>query len=172
MPRRRRATLSRSPVAAALSLLLALAALTSCAPRRVVGPPFDGVAADLERLVNEERSRGAVCGGVAMPSVGRVALEGHLIAAAQRHSADQAEHERMSHVGSDGSTVGKRVSDTGYEWSLVAENVAWNYRSPESVVEGWMGSPPHCAAIMNAEVTELGGAERDWYWTLVLAQPR
>ncbi len=78
----------------------------------------------------------------------------------------------MSHVGRDGSTVGQRVTRTGYEWSLVAENVAWGYDSPEAVMKGWMNSPGHCESIMRPEERELGAAEQQRFWTLVFATPR
>lgn len=78
----------------------------------------------------------------------------------------------MGHVGGDGSRIGERVTREGYPWSYVAENVAWNQPTPEVVVAAWMKSPPHCSAIMTAEVEQMGAAEVDLFWTLVFARPR
>lgn len=158
-----------------LLAVVALAALTACAPspaRPGHGGPTDPVAARLLVLVNERRSRPATCGSEAMRSAPRLTLEARLISAARAHSADQARNGFMGHQGSDGSTVGVRVTRTGYSWSLVAENVAWNQPTPEAVVAAWMASPGHCQAIMNQEVRHLGAAEHDLFWTLVFARPR
>lgn len=148
-------------------------AITACAPRSGTQPPaYSATATRLLELVNTQRARGAVCGTNNMPPVPRLQLEPRLVRAAQAHSADQAAHRTMGHVGSDGSTVSTRVTATGYSWSLVAENVAWNYDSPETVMFGWMGSLSHCMAIMHPAVSEFGAAEVDRYWTQVFADPR
>ena len=161
-------------------LLLALLslAITACAPRSVTqrgtNPPagYSATATRLLELVNGQRASGAVCGSNRMPPVPRLRLEPRLVQAAQVHSADQAAHHTMGHVGSDGSTVSTRVTAAGYSWQLVAENVAWNYSSPETVMVGWMGSPPHCMAIMHPDVSEFGAAEVDLFWAQVFADPR
>lgn len=148
-------------------------ALVACAPRAVrVTAAADPTTLELVELVNQRRAAGAVCGSETMPPAGRVSGESRLARAAYAHTADQAEHRFMGHGGSDGSTVGKRVTRAGYEWSLVAENVAWGFTSAEEVVAAWMDSPGHCLNIMLEGVTELGGAEQDTFWTLVLATPR
>ncbi|HET9028299.1 MAG TPA: CAP domain-containing protein [Trueperaceae bacterium] len=148
-------------------------AVTACAPRSGTRPPtYSTTATRLLELVNTQRAQGAVCGSNSMPPAPRLQLEARLVRAAQEHSADQAAHRTMSHVGSDGSTVGSRVTAAGYSWSLVAENVAWNYDSPETVMVGWMSSVPHCLAIMHPAVSEFGAAEVDRYWTQVFADPR
>lgn len=99
-------------------------------------------------------------------------LEPRLTQAAQRHSADMRGNSFMGHVGSDGSRVGQRVTRAGYEWQVVGENVAWGQPTVEVVMTGWMGSPPHCAAIMTPEFRELGVAKDDVFWTMVLGKPR
>ncbi len=148
-------------------------AITACAPRSATQPPaYSATAMRLLELVNSQRASGAVCGTNSMAPVPRLQLEPRLVRAAQGHSADQAAHGTMGHVGSDGSTVGTRVTAAGYTWQLVAENVAWNYGSPETVMVGWMDSPPHCMAIMHPGVSEFGAAEVDLYWTQVFADPR
>jgi len=96
--------------------------------------------------------------------------------AAQRHSADQARLDRMSHVGSDGSTFVVRISRTGYPFSTGGENVAAGYPNAKQVMRGWMNSAGHRANILNRDVTEIGvGAVRSsdgtLYWTMVLARP-
>lgn len=82
-----------------------------------------------------------------------------------------ADHKTMSHVGSDGSKLGARVTREGYQWSTVGENVAWGYRTVASVMAGWLASSGHCKNIMNPYFTELGAAEVNYYWTQVFARP-
>ena len=56
--------------------------------------------------------------------------------------------------------------------SLVGENIAAGYSSPEAVVEGWMNSPGHRANILEAEFTHIGvgyeylpGTTYKYYWS-------
>ena len=148
-----------------LALLLLLALLvtcTGCETDLVTGDPTDKpdvvvpaddltapastptVALTTLDLVNAQRAAGCRCGSQQMPPVAALRLNDQLMAAARAHSADQANMDRMQHQGSDGSSVGQRVTRTGYRWRAVAENVAWNYPTAAAVVEGWFASPGHC----------------------------
>jgi uncharacterized protein YkwD len=118
-------------------------------------------------LVNETRAAGCLCGGNQMPPVPPLQIDDRLVFAAQLHSEDQAQMNRMQHRGSDGSQVSDRVTRTGYKWRRVGENVAWNYSSISSVVEGWFNSEGHCLNLMNANFQHMGFGERDRYWTQV-----
>lgn len=121
-------------------------------------------------LVNQTRRAGCKCGSQRMPPVSPVSLHPQLTAAARTHSADQARIQKMQHQGSDGSTVGTRLTRAGYSWRAVAENVAWNYPNIDAVVAGWISSPGHCRNIMNPDYTFMGVAEKDLYWTQVFAK--
>ena len=127
---------------------------------------------DVARLVNEARSQGRSCGTAGWfgpaPSV---ALDETLAAVAEAHSVDQAEMGRMTHTGSDGSDLGDRVDRAGYAWTAIGENVAWNDRSAEQVMAGWLASDGHCRNIMNPVYVELGVGLEDRYWTQVFARP-
>ncbi|KAJ0401669.1 hypothetical protein P43SY_001301 [Pythium insidiosum] len=92
-----------------------------------------------------------------------------LNAAAQAHSEDQARYKQMTHTGSDGSSLGQRVTAQNFVWSNVGENVAAGQRDVASVMEGWMNSPGHRANILNKEFKFFGmgystGGETP-YWT-------
>lgn len=63
--------------------------------------------------------------------------------AAQLHSEDQVRMNKMSHTGSDGSTLGSRVTAQGFKWNGIAENVAAGQRDVESVMNSWMNSDGH-----------------------------
>ena len=125
------------------------------------------VAEELLQLVNAERQR------VNAPPM---VLSDKLTAAAQRHSQDMAASRRMSHTGSDGSTMRSRIDATQYRWSTIGENVALGQPSAAAVMTAWMNSPGHRQNILNPAFTELGigyatAAGRP-YWTQVFARPR
>ena len=93
------------------------------------GPgPTCGLAnfeADLLQRVNAARAAGAQCGAHgAFAAAGPLQWHGVLVAAAARHSQDMASHNFFSHTGSDNSSPAQRVTDAGYGWHLVAENIA------------------------------------------------
>lgn len=120
------------------------------------------IAEQVLALVNQERSRNGC-----QP----VTLNPRLTEAAQRHSEDQAEHGRMSHTGSDGSTFRERAARAGYEHAI-AENVAYGYPTADAVMAGWMSSPGHRANILNCAARAMGlgvATARDGsrYWTLM-----
>lgn len=80
------------------------------------------------RLVNAARARAGV------PAL---CLNSKLTAAAQAHARDQAAMRRMSHTGSNGSTMSSRINAQGYDWNAIGENVAWGYTSVRAVFDGW-----------------------------------
>lgn len=120
-------------------------------------------------LVNELRSTGCRCGNRTYPAVAPVVWNQRLDTAAARHATDMHRNQEMTHTGSDGSSVGDRVTRTGYRWRTVAENVAWGYRDVESVFRGWKDSPGHCKNILNAEVREMGFGRSGDYWAQTFA---
>ena len=91
-----------------------------------------------------------------------------------------ADRDFFSHTGADGSIIGQRVSDAGYNWRLVAENIAAGMRDPKAVVESWVDSPGHRRNMLLPGLLHAGVAHvrhdpdpgrlsfRD-YWVLVLA---
>jgi len=132
--------------------------------------PSDGgvstEASEVVRLVNAERAK-AGCAALS--------IDEKLMTAAQRHSQDQADQQKMSHTGSNGSSPGDRITAVGYQWRTYGENVAWNQQSPEAVMTAWMNSPGHRANILNCSFTEIGvgvASSNGPYWTQVFATPR
>jgi len=75
----------------------------------------------------------------------------------------------FSHHGSNGSTVGKRVTRAGYRWCSVAENIAKGFSSRQAVVEQWRISPGHYKNMTKRKVQEYGLAQVDDVWVMVLA---
>lgn len=114
-------------------------------------------------LVNQEREE-AGCDPVTVDS--------RITSAAQDHSQDQADMGKMTHTGSDGSSVGKRVTRAGYTWSKVGENVASGTTSPERAMQLWMNSDTHRHNILNCAFENIGVGLVDGYWTQDFATPR
>ena len=132
-----------------------------------------GFQTALLTLINSERES---------ESLPAYILQSQLQAAAQTHSTDMACSGSFSHTGSDGSSVGDRVSAEGYSWSSVGENIyaTGNVSSeaPQLAFDWWMASPPARANILSAEYTEIGigyvhepGSPFGGYFTVVFARP-
>lgn len=82
---------------------------------------------------------------------------------------------RMSHTGSDGSTMVQRIDRVGFPWRSAAENVAYGYPSATAVMGAWMNSTGHRRNILSSN-THIGvglayGADGLPYWTQVFATP-
>ncbi|MEG4247252.1 CAP domain-containing protein [Microcoleus sp. Pol10D4] len=107
-------------------------------------------------------------------------LNTQLLNAAANHSQNMALQDFFSHTGKDGSSLGSRISATGYQFSAAAENIAAGSSTPEQVVSSWMNSSGHRTNILNPNLKEIGigyyfladdtGTE-NWnhYWTQVFA---
>jgi uncharacterized protein YkwD len=123
--------------------------------------PSGSAALQVVALVNQERSD-AGCDPLEVDT--------RLATAAQRHSEDQAEHQTMSHDGSDGSTLAQRIDRVGYKWRTIGENVAYGQTTPTQVMDAWMNSAGHRQNIRNCDFEDIGvGVARDsdgrLYWT-------
>lgn len=133
-------------------------------------PPPQPAASQVEQvasLVNAERARAGLA---------PLQIDARLMLAAQRHSEDQAAMGRMSHFGSDGSTVAIRLDRVGYAYRGWAENVAYGQPDAATVVTAWMNSPGHRDNNLGPN-TQLGvglaySASGTPYWTMVFGTPR
>ena len=100
-----------------------------------------------------------------------------LAEAARIHAEDMADNSFLAHTGSDGSNPGDRVTRAGYDWRVVAENVASGQTSPDEIAATWLESAGHCSNLMDAKYSETGiayalnpGDGRDIYWVQVYAE--
>lgn len=99
-------------------------------------------------------------------------------AGAQEHAEDLMQHCRLTHTGSDGSSVAMRYVRNGGEWRRIAENVHREGFCPirrygyidltfddliERAHDGLMGSPGHSGNILNLwyEKVSFGFAYHD-----------
>jgi uncharacterized protein YkwD len=110
----------------------------------------DAMAAELFRLINEERARHDL-----PPYVWNETLA----QAARLHAADCSERGSCSHTGSDGSTVTERVKRLGYPAGWAAETIMTT-DTPAGALEWWMDetppNDPHRQMILHDWFTEIG----------------
>lgn len=76
--------------------------------------------------------------------------------AAMRHACDMQANGFFDHHGSDGSNHDQRVQRTGYRPCFSAENLAFGYPQPATVVDGWMHSPGHRRNMLAPQARDFG----------------
>lgn len=84
-------------------------------------------------------------------------LNPQLTEAARGHARDMADHDKLSHEGSDGSDSKTRIKRAGYHYKEIGENVAASQATVGEAMQSWLESPPHRANILG-DFTEMGGA--------------
>jgi uncharacterized protein YkwD len=79
----------------------------------------------------------------------------------------------LSSTSPDGRTLGRRVSDSGYIWGFIAENIASRSASAEQILQSWLANEAQCANLLGQEYTEagIGFDARGRFWVLTLAAP-
>jgi uncharacterized protein YkwD len=99
---------------------------------------------------------------------------GTLALAAQRHADDMARRNRLTHIGSDGSNAGQRLTRAGFRWTSWAENIAVGYASSSAVVGAWLNSSGHRANMLNPQFRWMGVgltyAHGRYWWCAVFAR--
>lgn len=120
----------------------AMPAIACTAPKNA-----DELVQKLLHRINQERRRRALPQFQLSPS---------LVRGAQMHACDNANHNRLSHIGTDGSSPGKRALRVGYDFDLVTENVAIGYAKPKHVLEAWLHSSTHRKNIFEPRTDDLG----------------
>ena len=102
---------------------------------------------EIENLINTARTKA---------SLSKLSINFQLTAAAQGHSVDMACHSLLSHIGSNGSTIVRRIVAAGYNPVNYLE-IIYDGGSPQGAFNWWMNDQVHHDAIMNTGVTEMGG---------------
>lgn len=128
--------------------------------------------------VNQARAAGRSCGSTYYGPAPALGWNTNLFNAASAHSTDMAANNYFSHTSLDGRNAGQRITGAGYAWRAYGENIAAGQTSVQSVVDGWLASPGHCANIMNPSYADIGTAcvasstsSYPTYWTMDLARP-
>ncbi|MGE2721120.1 CAP domain-containing protein [Mycolicibacterium celeriflavum] len=120
----------------------------------LIAAPAHADGADDGALLNEINAARAANG------CGPVAPNPQLNAAAARQANDMLANNVRSHTGSDGSSVGQRISAAGYtQYSTAGEIIFWSTgvgAVPAEAVNWWMNSPGHRAIITDCGMSEAG----------------
>jgi len=145
----------------------------------IVLDPVD-VAQRVLTLVNTARQGARSCGERRFEAAPPITLSTPLTVIARLHARDMAQRLALTHEGADGSRAADRIARFGYPLQGSGENIAAGQRNADAVVAAWLGSPGHCANIMEPRFTEMGaafalapeGSNPGIYWTQVFATPR
>jgi uncharacterized protein YkwD len=94
-----------------------------------------------------------------------LAVDKTLAATAQRFADYMARTGKYAHD-ADGRTPGQRLRAAGYDYCMVAENIAFAFDSrgfrtqqlTDKFVEGWKASPGHRRNMLDADATVMGVA--------------
>ncbi len=132
----------------------------------------------MANIVSQARSHSRQCGATKYSVANTVFWNSKLASAAEAHSKDMAQHNFLSHFGSDGSSAEDRVLITNYAYEKLAENIAGGHETSTSVINAWLNSSEHCANLMNPSMREIGAycsknhhSDHKTYWTLVMGAP-
>ncbi len=102
---------------------------------------------------------------------------------ARQHSLNMARQEKMSHE-LDGKKVKDRVTEAGYDYRKIGENLAMSSGEseapaspPADIHKMWMESKGHRANILDPKYTEVGvsmalSKKGTYYYTMVFGVPR
>jgi len=150
-------------IAAALLLSGCMGAGAPSAPTRAAPVPASLVpSGEVETIVNAERMAAGLAPLQRSAQLDRAALA---------HARDQAGGGFFGHTGSDGSTVHRRLTATGYDSCLSAENIAMGQESAAAVMGDWMQSSGHRRNILHPRAEQFGFARAGGHWVMVLARP-
>ncbi|MGE0311973.1 MAG: CAP domain-containing protein [Lautropia sp.] len=150
------------------------------APTAAVKGTLESFAADALAAINAARAQPRACGDKAFPAVGPLRWNARAAYAAMLETEWMQSTNSFGHVWPTGERVWDRLALAGYAWSKADENIAAGFRSLDAAMKGWIDSPPHCVALMRADITEVGvsvvpgnaGNTYLSYWAMVLATPQ
>lgn len=132
------------------------------------------IAQQVTNLVNKERKKHGLVQLTLNPLLGNSAMF---------HANFMADNDCFEHLCPGEPELGQRARAAGYNWFLVAENIAAGSPTPAAVMDGWMKSPGHRANILNPDLREIGigyvlldrdGGNEKWrhYWVQNFGHPK
>lgn len=88
--------------------------------------------------------------------VAPLALNAKLDAAAQANADDMAARDYWSHYTPEGNPPWIWVTNQGYAYQALGQNLATGFSDEQSTINGWMASPPHRENLLSTNFTEVG----------------
>ena len=130
-------------------------------------------SARMLQLVNAARAGGQTCSGARLPAASALKNNALLTAAASAHARDMTARRYFSSTTPEARTLGQRITETGYSWAFIAENISARTASPEQALQSWLASPEQCRNIMGQEYldTGIGFDPAGLHWVITLAAP-
>ena len=131
-------------------------------------PDHDALTQDLLNAINAERAK---------RHLAPLRTSTTLMQVADFYSCRLIDGRFFDHVDPfDGSTVDTRVTDFGYAFQKVGENLAAGHKTAKDAVNAWMESPGHRANLLDPAFTETGiavktGGDYGWYWVQEFGRP-
>ena len=136
--------------------------------------------------INYLRKKGHSCQNVAFEATADLIWNKKLSGAAKSHVKDiismtskgELDLSKMAppHEGSDGYKVNTRVTNQGYEFNTVAENLASSANGSlamHATYLSWLASTEgHCEVLVRDDLTEIGLYFEDGIWAAVLGSPK
>ncbi len=92
----------------------------------------------------------------AQNGVAALGLNDKLDAAAQTKANDMASRNYWSHNTPEGNPPWIFVTNQGYSYQKLGENLAAGFSDEQSTINGWMNSPPHRENLLDSEFSEVG----------------
>lgn len=110
---------------------------------------FEGTDDDIIKITNEYRKE---------QGLDILIRNESLMESAMNKAIDMRDQKYFAHISPDGIELWNLVQQTGYNYSIIAENIAEGFFSAEEVVEAWMNSEGHRANILSVDLEEIGVA--------------
>ena len=88
--------------------------------------------------------------------VGTLTVHPLLAQVAQAKAEDMAKRGYFSHNTPDGDTFYDLITNAGYQFQAVAENLAVGLAADEALIAAWMSSPGHRHNLLNEQHTDIG----------------
>ena len=113
---------------------------------------------EVVRLVNEVRAQNGL---------NALTLDTELCRGARAKSQDMADKRYFDHNSPTYGTPFQMMKSFGITYRTAGENIAYGYKTAQSVMDGWMDSSGHRANILNASYTRIGVGyvANGNYWT-------
>ena len=86
---------------------------------------------------------------------------------ARYKSQDMVDNRYFAHNSPVYGTPFQMIKSFGISYRTAGENIAYGYKTPQAVVDGWMNSSGHRANILNSSYTQIGVGyvSNGNYWT-------
>jgi uncharacterized protein YkwD len=108
---------------------------------------FNTQEAEVFKLLNAERAGNGA---------GALQCDPAAVKVARAHSQDMCTRGFFSHTTPDGKSPWDRLKAGGVQYKAAGENIAWGYKTPQSVHTGWMGSSGHRKNMLNPSWVRTG----------------